>query len=200
MQMGGPTASLRKMLQCPQLQNRKWPTARTTPTDPGMTNLRLLMIQPFSAVCILLYFWLCWVFVAAQACSSCGSGGYSSLQGAGFSPGWLLLLWSMGSRVCWLELWFPGSRAQAQLRWLTGLAAPQQVGSSWIRDGTHVSCSRRQILYHWATREALHFLDFLTVSLQRAEPHVSPYNVNTNILIEFCQHYLCLIILFIMLI
>ena len=107
----------------------------------------------------------------------------------------------MGSRVRWLqELWFPGSRAQAQLRRLTGRAAPQHVGSSWTRDGAYVSRSHRQILYPWVAREALHFLDFLAVSLQRAEPHVSPYNVNTNMLIEFCQHYLCLIILFIMLI
>ena len=45
---------------------------------PGMTNLPL-MIQPFSGICIFLfkekflfvYFWLCWVFVAAQACSRC---------------------------------------------------------------------------------------------------------------------------------
>ena len=27
-------------------------------------------------------------------------------------------------------------------------------GSSWPRDQTHVSCIGRQILYHWATREA----------------------------------------------
>ena len=28
------------------------------------------------------------------------------------------------------------------------------MGSSWIRDQTHVSCTGRWILYHWATREA----------------------------------------------
>ena len=32
--------------------------------------------------------------------------------------------------------------------------APQHVGSSQIRDCTRVSCIGRQILYHWATREA----------------------------------------------
>ena len=34
----------------------------------------------------------------AQAFSSCGERGYSSLQCAGFSLLWPLLLWSMGSR------------------------------------------------------------------------------------------------------
>ena len=29
------------------------------------------------------------------------------------------------------------------------------MGSSWTRDWTRVSCTGRQILYHWATREAL---------------------------------------------
>ena len=36
----------------------------------------------------------------------------------------------------------------------TGLVAPWHVGSSWIRDGTCVSCTGRQILYHWGIREA----------------------------------------------
>ena len=35
-----------------------------------------------------------------------------------------------------------------------GSVAPQLVGSSWIRDWTHAFCIDRQILYHWATREA----------------------------------------------
>ena len=176
---------------------------------PGMTNLCCLW---FNLLVVFAFFFLkrnsyLFIFGCAGSLSLpslalvAASRGYSSLRGTGFSLGWLLLLWSVGSRVCWLqEFWLLGSRAQAQSPWLTGLAAPQHVGSSWIRDGTYVSCFHRQILYHWATRDALHFLDFLTVSLQRAEPHVSPYSVNTNILIEFCQHYLCLIILFIMLI
>ena len=28
------------------------------------------------------------------------------------------------------------------------------VGSSWVRDRTHIYCTGGQILYHWATREA----------------------------------------------
>ena len=27
-------------------------------------------------------------------------------------------------------------------------------GSSWLMNGNHISCTGRQVLYHWATREA----------------------------------------------
>ena len=42
----------------------------------------------------------------------------------------------------------PGSRAQVQQMWRTGLDAPCLVRSSWTREQTHVSCIGRQILYH----------------------------------------------------
>ena len=41
-----------------------------------------------------------------------------------------------------------GSRAQAQQLWHMGLVAPWHVGSSHIRDRTHVSCIGRKILYY----------------------------------------------------
>ena len=44
--------------------------------------------------------------------------------------------------------------AQAQQLWLTGLVAPQHVGSSQTRARTRVLCTGRQILNHCATREA----------------------------------------------
>ena len=44
----------------------------------------------------------------------------------------------------------PGARAQAQWLWIMGSVAPWHVGSSQIRDQTHVSCIGRRILYHWA--------------------------------------------------
>ena len=48
---------------------------------------------------LFIYFWLHWVFVAACRLSLvAASGGYSSLRCVGFSLGWLLLLWSTGSR------------------------------------------------------------------------------------------------------
>ena len=46
------------------------------------------------------------------------------------------------------QLRLPGSRAQAQQLWCTGLAAVQHVGSSRTRVQIHVSCIARQILYH----------------------------------------------------
>ena len=47
-----------------------------------------------------IYFWLCWVFVAARGLSLVAArGGYSSLRCAGFSLRWLLLLQSSGSRA-----------------------------------------------------------------------------------------------------
>ena len=47
------------------------------------------------------------------------------------------------------------ARAQAQQLWPTGLAAPQHVGSSWIRNRTCVPCIARWMPHHWATRGAL---------------------------------------------
>ena len=35
-----------------------------------------------------------------------------------------------------------------------GLVAPRHMGSSWIRDRTHVSCIGKQFCYHSAAREA----------------------------------------------
>ena len=45
-----------------------------------------------------------------------------------------------------------GSEAQAQELWGTGLVALQTV------DQTHSSCIGKQILYHWATKEAKVYL------------------------------------------
>ena len=49
-------------------------------------------------VCLFIYFWLCWVFIAARGLSLVvASGGYSLLRCVGFSLQWLLLLQSTGS-------------------------------------------------------------------------------------------------------
>ena len=67
-----------------------------------------------------------WVFTAALMLSLVAeSGGTLELWNAGLSLRWLLLLWSMGSRVCGLQ----------QLQH-TGLAAPWHVGSSQIKEWT----------------------------------------------------------------
>ena len=74
------------------------------------------------------------------------SGGYSSLQRAGFSLQGLLSLWSMGSRACTCRwLWLLGSRAQARFE---AHRLSCRVGSSQTRDRIHVSCTGRQILDH----------------------------------------------------
>ena len=58
-----------------------------------------LFIHLFLAFYKLINIWMHWVFVATCRLSLVAvSGGYSSLQCAGFSLWWLLFLWSMGSR------------------------------------------------------------------------------------------------------
>ena len=53
----------------------------------------------FNVFILFIYFWLHWIFVAARGLSLVvASGGSSSLQCAGFSLRWLLLLRSTGSR------------------------------------------------------------------------------------------------------
>ena len=48
---------------------------------------------------LFIYFWLRWVFIDARGLSLVAeSGGYSLWRCAGFSPRWLLLLRSTGSR------------------------------------------------------------------------------------------------------
>ena len=55
------------------------------------------------------------------------------------------------------SLWLHGSCVHgiSQARILESVAFSFSRGSSRLRDRTHVSCIDRQILYHWATREAL---------------------------------------------
>ena len=47
-----------------------------------------------------------------------------------------------------------GSRVRAQKVWLTGLVAPQPVGSSWTRGRTTLPCVARLVLNYWTTRDA----------------------------------------------
>ena len=84
------------------------------------------------------------------------------LQCMNFSQWWLLLLHSPGSRAWGLQwLWHVDSVIAAPRFQSTGsvvlhkLSCSQECGNFWLRDWTCVSCIGRQILYHWATREAL---------------------------------------------
>ena len=71
----------------------------------------------FNFIYLFIYSWLHWVFVAARGLSlHVASRGYSSLQCAGFSLQWLLLLQSTGSRHAGFSS--------------CGLRAPERRGSS----------------------------------------------------------------------
>ena len=71
---------------------------------------REALIFFFNLFILFIYFWLCWVFVTVHGLSLVAvSRGYSSLQCAGFSLWWLLLLRSTCSRVQAQELWHVGS-------------------------------------------------------------------------------------------
>ena len=53
----------------------------------------------------------------------------------------------------------------SQTRILEWVAMSFSRGSSWPRDGTHVSCIGRWILYRWATREAQFFSIAFIISI-----------------------------------
>ena len=82
---------------------------------------------------IYLYFWLCWVFLAVQAFSSCGDRGYSSLRCMDLSLQWLLLTehrsWALRLHA-----------SHALQLWHTGLVSAQYVETSWTREQTCVPC------------------------------------------------------------
>ena len=96
--------------QAPDAQAQQlWLTGLVAPRHVGSSQSRARTCVPCISRQILnrcatrealfIYFWLRWVFVAACGLSLvASSGGYSSLQCAGFSLWWLLLLQSMGSR------------------------------------------------------------------------------------------------------
>ena len=116
---------------------------------------------------LFIIFWLHWVFVAVCRLSlGAASRGHSSLQCAGPSLQWLLLLQSVGSRCagfssCGMraqQLWLTGSGVQAQHLWLIGLDAPWHVGPSQTKDQTCVPCIGRWTPNHCTTREVLLFL------------------------------------------
>ena len=137
--------------------------------SPGsLKNIQKQTVSFFSSIQFLkfiylfIYFWLCWVFVAARGLFLVvARGGYSSVRCVGFSLPWLLSLRSTGSRYTGFsscgtlaqQLWLVISRAQAQQLRCTGLAALWHVGSSRTRDRSCVPCTGRRILNHCATRE-----------------------------------------------
>ena len=112
-------------------------------------NKQLVKFSLSAIFLTIFYLRLHWVFVAAGASPVTASMGYSPRQCSGFSFQWLLLWWSMGSRYRSSS----GCSTWAQKLWVTGLVAPQLLGSSWTRDRTHVPCTGRWILNHYTPRE-----------------------------------------------
>ena len=68
-------------------------------TTKNLVSIHYHTVSFFFNKFLFIYFWLCWVFVAARGLSLVAvRGGYSSLTCTGFSLWWLLLLQSTGSR------------------------------------------------------------------------------------------------------
>ena len=70
--------------------------------------------------------------------------GFSCLQSTGSRRE------GVSSRCTWM-----GSMVVTHRLSSCGTRAPWHVGSSWVRNRTHVSGASSRILHHWATREAL---------------------------------------------
>ena len=92
--------------------------------------------------------------------SGCGKRGLPSAVAAAFSLRWLLLLEHRLRMDGDQQLQLAFSREVLQSLWHTGLAAPQDVGSSQSKDQTDVPWTTAQVLNHRTTREAPTFLDF----------------------------------------
>ena len=127
-----------------------------------------------------IYYWLCWIFVAVSGLSLAESrGGCSLVAVHRFLMQWLLLLQSMGSRHVGFSscstraqyLWCTGSvlvvhglstcGAQAQYLWCTGsvlvvhrLSCSTACGIFPDQGLNHVSCIGRWTLNHWTPRES----------------------------------------------
>ena len=112
-------------------------------------NLSKQQLQPQPFIYLKkIYFWLCWVFVAAQTFLQLWHIGFSL---RGFSCGRTQALEREDFSSCstWVQQFqLLGSTAQAQQLWCMGLVVLSHVASSLTRDRTRVSCISRQILYH----------------------------------------------------
>ena len=97
-----------------------------------------------------MYFWLCWVFIAAldflqfsewRLLSSCGAqashrGGLSCCRARALG-----------------HVGFSGCNKQAQSLWCMGFAGPPHVESPYIRDRSPISCIGGRIPNQWTIRE-----------------------------------------------
>ena len=108
---------------------------------------------------LFIYFWLCWIFVAAQGFFLvAASRGYSLIAVHGLSR-------CSGFSCCGAQALghadFLRAHGLSSCRslalehrlnnWYMGLDALRHVGSSWIRDGNRVSCIGRQFCFFFLT-------------------------------------------------
>ena len=123
-----------------------------TQINPGKLSLWNGFLLLFYIILLSNYLFLAmFVLVGVWAFSSCSKWGQlSSCKLASHCSGlsccrvWALGLLGFSScNTQAQQLWLLGFRAQAQLLWHTGLVAPQNVGSSWTRGWTQVSCIGR---------------------------------------------------------
>ena len=106
-----------------------------------------------------IYFWLCWVFVAVWAFSSCSEQGWLRFcvwvfHCSGLREATVLELGQALGRVASVVT-APGPLEHRLCNWRVDLVDLRHVGSSWARVRTRVSCIGRRVLYLWATREAV---------------------------------------------
>ena len=142
-------------------------TRAASPTIEDNIKCMLFMILYLFA-CL---FWLRWVVTAVLSLSWVVGSGDPSLQCAGFSLWWFLLLPSgaLGPQVSVVVAY--------RLILLCGYSVAWGYSeSSWTRDQTHVPCIGRWILNHWTTRE-IPFSWFLTHPFRFLENLFSMSNI-----------------------
>ena len=96
----------------------------------------------------------------------------------------------------------PGSFVHgiSQARILEWVAISFSRGSSWPRNRTQISCTGRQILYHWATREALFDPFWPSINMYWIHIPVSlsffmlKVGAPKTVLCKFCSPFFCLIL------
>ena len=105
----------------------------------------------------------------------------------------LLSCWTLANlMVCSLPHSSVHGISQARiLEWVT---ISSSRGASWPRDWTQVSCIGRQILYHWATREAQHhFRQWLIMTLATMDSICqSKLDKRYSVLIKKVRYFNCL--------
>ena len=148
------------MANTPHISVKEWMSLSFHASENQWTNQQWMTLGFFLIILFMCLFRLCWVFsLVAESEGLLSSCGARASYGGGFSCCRAQALGHGGFRVAAHGLSSCSSQALGHRLNNCGARAqlfPRHAGSSWMRNQTHVSC--RQILYHWATREARHLL------------------------------------------